>query len=194
MRLYFLAAVMLCSCLRIGAQELFVYTEPASNMPAHSVGLRVSNLLMHDQMDGGTNYHLIPEVMLGVNKHLMLHAEGFFSNRSGGLAAEGGGLYAKYRFLSKDKVYRHFRMAAFARVARNDGGIHQEEIIINGHNSGVEGGLIATQLLHRQALSATVSYAFATGNAGGNEAAGEAGYAGGELCAFYRAAIAAKIL
>ncbi len=102
------------------------------------------------------NYHFIPEVMIGINNRIMLHAEAFISNRKGGLNAEGGGLYAKYRFYSKDNVYRHFRMAAFGRISTNNGEIHQEEIMTNGHNTGFQLGLIGTQLLHKLALSGTL--------------------------------------
>lgn len=151
------------------AQELFVYTEPASNMPAHTLGLRASNWLMDDREADRLNYHFIPELMWGANKHLMMHVEGFFSNRAGGFAAEGAGLYAKYRFFTKDTLYRHFRMAAFARITTNNAPIHDEEIAINGHNSGYGLGLIATQLLHRQALSASVWMEHALDNYGGNE-------------------------
>jgi hypothetical protein len=150
-------------------QELFVYTEPASNMPAQSIGIRLNNWVMQEKVSEDINYHLIPEVMWGVNKNLMFHAEGFFSNRNAGFSAEGGALYAKYRFFSRDKVYQHFRMAGFARVAINNSDIHQEEIETNGHNSGYEFGMIATQLLHKQAISVTLSYEQAMGNAGGNE-------------------------
>jgi len=169
MKRIFIAAGMLISSACAHAQELFVYTEPASNMPAHTVGLRASNWLMDERETGRTNYHFIPEIMWGVNKHLMVHAEGFISNRDGGLAAEGMGLYAKYRFYSKDTLYRHFRAAAFGRITTNNAPIHQEEIMTNGHNSGFTLGLIATQLLHRQALSATLSYERAMDNFGGNE-------------------------
>jgi hypothetical protein len=60
-------------------------------------------------------------------------------------------------------------MAAFARATTNNADIHQEEIMTNGHNSGYMLGLIATQLLHKQAISATVSYEKALDNFGGNE-------------------------
>jgi hypothetical protein len=140
------------------AQELFAYTEPASNMPARAVGLRLSNWLMKETAGGGLNYHLIPEVMVGINKSWMVHAEAFVSNRNKGLEAEGGALYAKYRFYSKDAVHHHFRMAAFGRLSRNRADIHQEEIETNGHNSGYELGTIATGLLHKTALSASASF------------------------------------
>lgn len=151
------------------AQELFVYTEPASNMPAHTIGLRASNWLMGERGTERVNYHFIPEVMWGVDRHLMVHVEGFFSNRNGGLSAEGVGLYAKYRFYTRDTLYRHFRAAAFGRITTNNAPIHQEEIVSNGHNSGFQVGVITTQLLHRQAISATLYYERAMDNFGGNE-------------------------
>lgn len=162
-------AALLCCCSLAQAQELFVYSEPASNMPAHTLGIRASNWLMGERGTGRVNYHFIPELMWGVNKNLMIHAEGFISNRNAGLAAEGMGIYAKYRFFSKDTLYRHFRAAAFGRVTTNNAPIHQEEIMTNGHNSGYTLGLIATQLLHKQALSATFSFERAMDNFGGNE-------------------------
>ena len=124
------------------AQELFVFTDPASNMPARSIGLRLTNTFMHDEQIHKTNYHALPEIMWGANKNLMLHAEGFFSSRNNGLSAEGLGFYGKYRFLSNDEVHSHFRMAAYTRLSFNNSDIHQEEIEINGHNSGYETGKI----------------------------------------------------
>jgi hypothetical protein len=150
------------------AQELFVYNEPASNMPARSAGLRLSNWLM-DENQERVNYHLIPEVMIGVNKRLMLHVEGFISNREGRLSAEGAGFYAKYRFYSSDKLYRHFRMAGFGRISTNNADVHMEEIQTNGHNSGYQLGWIGTQLLHKTALSLTLYYQHALDNTGGKE-------------------------
>jgi hypothetical protein len=146
------------------AQELFVYTEPASNMPAKTVGLRLSQNFFKDNFKGTTNYHVLPEVMFGINKNLMLHAEGFFSSRNKKLSYEGFGIYAKYRFYSKDDVHSHFRLAAFGRITTNNSDIHQEEIEINAHNSGYQFGIIATQLLHKVALSTTLSVVQAVNN------------------------------
>jgi hypothetical protein len=168
-RHFLIAAALLAFGARAEAQELFVYTEPASNMPAHTVGLRAGNWLMDERGSDRINYHFIPEIMWGASKNLMVHAEGFISNRNAALAAEGVGLYAKYRFYAKDTLYRHFRAAAFGRITTNNAPIHQEEIMTNGHNSGVTLGLIGTQLLHRQAVSVTLSYERAMDNFGGNE-------------------------
>ncbi|MGC4057129.1 MAG: hypothetical protein QM743_03280 [Chitinophagaceae bacterium] len=163
------AGLLLLAALRAQAQELFVFSEPASNMPAHSLGLRASNWLMDERNSATINYHLIPELMWGVNKKFMMHTEAFLSNRDKDFSAEGAGLYAKYRFYSKDEVHRHFRMAVFGRLSSNNGDIHQEEIETNGHNTGYELGGIATGLLHKQAISLTVSYERALDNFKGHE-------------------------
>ncbi len=154
---------------KIHSQELFVFSEPASNMPSKSLGIRASNWLMFENPGNRINYHLIPELMWGINQKWMVHTEGFFSSRGTTFSTEGGGLYVKYRFFSNDDVFKHFRMAAFVRGSANNGDIHQEEIETNGHNTGYEGGLIATQLLHKTALSTTISYERALHNFNKNE-------------------------
>lgn len=162
-----LAACLIFIAAHSRAQELFVFTEPASNMPAGSLGIRVSNWLMPE--NNSLTYHLIPELMWGVNKNLMLHAEGFVSNSNRAFTFKGAGAYAKYRFLSKDDVSRHFRMAAFGRVSANNDAVRQEEIETNGRNTGYEAGLVATQLLHKLALSASASLEHAADNNNSNE-------------------------
>ena len=146
------------------AQELFVFTEPASNMAAKSFGLRLNNYLMNETGTNKTNYHLIPEIMWGASKHVMIHAEMFLSNRNKGFVAEGGALYAKYRFYSVDEVHSHFRLAAFGRYSFNNSDVHQQAIDLNGHNSGYEGGFIGTKLIRKVAVSATASYLYARDN------------------------------
>jgi hypothetical protein len=155
-------ALMYCSTLR--SQELYSATEPASNMAARSIGIRFDNLIMDEIGTSKINYHLIPEIMVGVSKNLMMHGNIFFSNRTKTFKAEGGSVYAKYRFFSNDAIQRHFRMALFARLSSNNSDVHQEEINMNGHNSGIEAGLIATQLLKKVALSTAVSFLKAVDN------------------------------
>lgn len=165
----YLFIVALLATFQSYAQELFVYTEPASNMPAKTIGLRVSQNFFKDQYTGVTNYHLLPEVMFGINKNLMVHAEGFFSNRDKSLSYEGFAVYGKYRLYSKDDVHTHFRLAAFGRISTNNSEIHQEEVDINIHNSGYQFGAIATQLLHKVALSSSVSFVNAIDNGSTNK-------------------------
>jgi hypothetical protein len=166
---YKLFIVFILASLTTMAQELYVFTEPASNMAAKSIGLRLNNYIMPETYTSKTNYHLIPEIMVGVSKRLMVHGDVFFSNRNKALSAEGGSVYAKYRFLSHDDVQKHFRMAAYSRYSFNNSDIHQEEINLYGHNTGYELGIIATQLLHKVAISTGLSFLKALDNGSGNK-------------------------
>ena len=162
MRVLFLLSFLFC-LQNLQAQELFVYTEPASNMAAKSIAVRLANNLMQETAEK-YNYHLLPEIMLGLSKKIMIHAEGFFSNQGKRFNAEGAALYMKYRFYSIDEVHSHFRMAAFARGAYNNSDVHQPAIDLNGHNSGYEAGVIATKLINKLALSVSSSFLHAAGN------------------------------
>lgn len=164
---FLIAAFMLSSICK--AQELYSVTEPASNMAARSIGFRIDNSMMDEIRTSKINYHLIPEIMVGVSKKLMIHGGAFFSNRNDRLRAEGVSLYAKYRFLSNDAMQRHFRMAVFGRVSFNNSDIHQEEINMYGHNTGFEAGLVATQLLRKVALSTGASFVKASDNGNNNK-------------------------
>lgn len=138
------------------SQELYVYTEPASNMPAKSIALRLTNELM----SGNSSMNrLMPEMMLGINKNIMFHLQGFFSNANQKFQAEGISLYGKYRFLSVDAEHRHFRAAVYGRISTSNRNMLTEDVNLEGDNQGWQGGLVFTQLLHKLALSATLGYA-----------------------------------
>src|SRR3982751_2979950 len=104
----------------IKAQELFVFTEPASNMAAKSIGIRIDNMQTKDDYKNSTTYNFIPEVMVGVSKNIMVHATGYFGNADGKFKANGAGVYLKYRLYSIDDVHDHFRIAAFGKFAFNN--------------------------------------------------------------------------
>jgi hypothetical protein len=155
---YFLIIVLFCNS-KVKAQELFVVTEPASNMPAKSIGVRVANFFMKENLTQTTSYHLMPELMVAPSKNIMLHIAAVASNRKGGMNAEGYSLYGKYRLYSKDDVHKHFRVALFGRYSNNNSTIHMHEISLPMHNSGYEYGTVATKLLHKTAISSSVSLA-----------------------------------
>jgi hypothetical protein len=160
----FLSTVFLIISFAATSQELFVFTEPASNMPVKSLGFRANNYLMKNSSTKTVSYHLLPEFMWGVSKKLMISAEAFFSNRDKGFTAEGAQVYGKYRFYSIDEVHNHFRMAVYGRYSFNNSDIHQQAIDFYGHNSGYEMGLIATKLKGKVAVSASSSYLHALNN------------------------------
>lgn len=156
--------IFVFSFSKIYAQELFVFTEPASNMAARSIGIRMNNYLMKEKATNRHNYHLLPELMMGISRKIMLHGEMFLSNRNDKFVAEGGSIYLKYRLLSIDDVHSHFRLAVLARYSYNNSDVHQQAIDFFGHNAGYEGGLVATKLAHKVAVSAGASIMHATDN------------------------------
>ncbi len=149
---------------QVKAQELFVMTEPASNMPSGSVAVRIMNSFMYEN-DGTPNYHIMPEIMWGINEKWMLHFQSFLSSRmNGNLKGEGGSVYAKYRIHSIDDMHKHFRLAAYGRYSLNNADIHQEEIETMGHNTGLEVGVVATKLVKKLAISSSLSFEKALNN------------------------------
>lgn len=145
-----------------GAQELYVNTEPASNMAAHSLGIRVEN---QGYFKPGFHSRSTLELMYGANKNLMLHGSVYTSDYyTDKYHFEGGSAYAKYRFLSVDSVQRHFRGAAFIKAAAINNPLVNREISLEGDNSGVQTGVVFTKLLHKLALSGSASYIRALNN------------------------------
>jgi hypothetical protein len=147
------------------SQELYVNTEPASNMATGSLGLRMENQGFFKPTYKNRSTF---EAMYGVNRHLMVHgslyvSDYYFNNQH----FEGGSVYAKYRFLSIDTVQKHFRGAFFVKASSINNPLLNQEITLEGDNSGVQSGVVFTQLLHKLALSASASYLRAFDNRGG---------------------------
>jgi hypothetical protein len=165
MKILFLAICLTAMVCPAFAQELYVNTEPASNMATGSLGLRVENQgFFKPSYKNRSTF----EAMYGVNRHLMVHgslyASDYYSNSQ---HFEGGSVYAKYRFLSIDTVQKHFRGAVFAKLSSINNPMPNQEITLEGDNSGLQSGVIFTQLLHKLALSGSASYLRAFDNRGG---------------------------
>lgn len=154
--------VIICLLLygQLAGQELYVFSEPASNVPAKSISLKLKDhFVSSDDIYGRFSQRVMPQVMVGVSKKLMLRAGASFSNmHTPDFRYESVNFYAKYRFLSKDDIHKHFRMAVFADASTTKAPFHYDEITLMGDKSGVEAGLIATQLWHKLAVSGTVSH------------------------------------
>jgi hypothetical protein len=151
------------------AQELYVNTEPASNMAAKSGGIRLEN---QGYFSPGFKNRTTLEMMYGVSKNLMVHGTAYLSDfYQSRQRFEGVSAYAKYRFYSADTVQRHFRMAAFAKASSIRNPLPNQEISLEGDNTGLQSGVVATQLLHKLALSGSLSYLHAFENRGGNQPA-----------------------
>jgi hypothetical protein len=155
-----LLLLAVCGWLQANAQELYVYSEPASNMPAHSISTKLTgHFVARDNIYDRFSQRYMPEVMFGFSKNWMMHISATFADmHTNNFDFESVSLYGKYRFLSKDELHKHFRMAVFADASYTRVPFHYDEITLMGDKSGVEAGIIATQLWHRFALSGTVSH------------------------------------
>jgi hypothetical protein len=165
----FIISIILLSCIYSAkAQELFLLTYPASNVPKNTMVVRGMNSFFQRKTDNSISYHFMPEAMFSVSKKIMVVANGFISNEVNIVNFEGASILTQYRFYSNDEAKKHFRMAVWSRIAINNADIHQEEIELNGHNSGIRIGLTGTQLLHKTAISSTFSYQKAFDNIDNN--------------------------
>ena len=141
-------------------QELYVFSEPASNMPAHSISVKLTDhFVTKDKIYGRFSQSFMPQLMFGFSKKFMLHIGATVSNmHTFGFRYESVNLYAKYRFFSKDAVHKHFRMAVFADASATKAPFHYDEITLMGDKNGIEAGIIVTQLRNKFALSGTISH------------------------------------
>ena len=130
-------------------------------MPAHSLSTKL-NANYIGKLQGNQNRFMqryTPELMFGISKRWMIHVGGTFADmHTTNFRWESVYLYGKYRFISKDELHSHFRMAAFADVSYSRSPFHYDEISLQGDKSGVQAGIIATQLWNKLAVSATVSH------------------------------------
>lgn len=146
--------------ITIHAQELYVFAEPASSLPAHALSVKFKNHFTgKNEFFDRLSYRLAPQVFMGLSKNMTLRIGSTFSNMyTYNPKLESAHFYMKFRFLSSDAVHRHFRMAGFFEAAKTSSPFHFDEINLGGDKSGIEAGLILTQLWHKLALSATVSH------------------------------------
>jgi len=151
------------ACTAFG-QELYVNTEPASNMAARSLGIRLENQgFFSPEFKNRTTL----EAMYGASGKLMLHGAAYLSDfYRDNQRLEGGSFYGKYRFLSVDTVQSHFRGAFFGKAAISSNPYNTQEIALEGDNSGLQGGVVFTKLIHKLAISGSASYLRAFNNTG----------------------------
>lgn len=160
MKKLFTLIILLCPFIKGNAQELYVFAEPASNIPAHSISVKLTDhFVTTDKIYGRFSQRFMPQVMFGFSKKFMVHIGATISNmHTSEFRYESFNLYAKYRFLSHDEIHKHFRMSVFADASATKAPFHYDEITLMGDKSGVELGLIATQLWHKLALSGTIAH------------------------------------
>ena len=141
-------------------QELYVFSEPASNMPAKALSLKYTGKFLEGYHSGKNEQRQALAAQLGINKKWMVRASTTISDMYSYPVTrwESVNVYAKYRFLSKDDVHKHFRAAAFMEAAYSRNDLYYDELSLEGDQSGIQAGLVFTQLLHKLALSSTLSF------------------------------------
>ena len=140
------------------AQELYVFSEPASNIPARSLNLKYAGKFQQGVMSGNPEHRQSVSAQFGLDRKWMLRTGMTISNMyQPATKFESMNLGFKYRFFSRDEVHRHFRMALYADASRSRNNPMFDELTTEGDQSGVQGGIIFTQLLHKLAVSVNLS-------------------------------------
>lgn len=155
-RIVLLFGWMLIFSASLRSQELYVFSDPASNVPARSLSAKLTARFADNEVSAKFSQRYMPELMAGISKNLMFRASTTFSDfYSDDLRWESAKAYLKWRFYSKDGIHNHFRMAAFADGSYSRNEMVYDEMNFDGDNSGVQAGLIATQLVNKLAVSGT---------------------------------------
>lgn len=170
-------------CLHTFSQELFPLTEPASNVPKGVIGVRLFNQSYQEGSTlRGMNalrvmYGLLPRLTLMATATMSNHHGADFpsnlaththngaqTNYSTGAYVvgihypyrfNGVSLYAKFRFISIDGQNTHFRVMAYGQYAQLNVAHDEAEPNLLDDTKGYGGGLIATYLKNRFAVSLT---------------------------------------
>jgi hypothetical protein len=141
-------------------QELYVFTNPASNIPAKALVAKLSTKSMESYHNLNREFRISPELQAGITKNLMVAGGASFSNMffQNNMAFESARLYAKYRFYSNDAAHKHFRAAVFAQGSWSNNPLVYQEFNLDGDNSGFQIGAVGTQLVNKFAVSGGISY------------------------------------
>jgi len=105
LHLFVFIVVCFYSSKPLAAQELYVFSEPASNMPAKALSLKYTGKFLEGYHSGKTEQRQSLAVQLGLNKKWMVRAATTISDMYSYPATrwESFNVYAKYRFLSRMK-------------------------------------------------------------------------------------------
>lgn len=180
-----MACIMGMSNLAL-AQELYPQKESASSVPKGVVGVKMYSQVYKEF--SVTRSLDVLRLMYGVTSKLSVYVSGSISNHhddvlpvdlinhthTGGTTNyytqdiqrgvkypylfNGIDVFAKYRFLSLDQKYKHFRMAAYGEWSNVKGAHDETEPNLIDDTGGYGFGLITTWLKNRFAVSTTVGY------------------------------------
>jgi hypothetical protein len=130
---YFVCICLFFISFALSAQELYVFSEPASNMPSHALSPKQYFKGLINSKTHKFESRYSSEMMIGINKNLMIHAAATVSDMyTEGHRWESVRLYSKYRMFTRDGMFSHFRLATFAEIAHSNNQPKYEELSLEG--------------------------------------------------------------
>ena len=155
------------------SQELYINAEPASLIPKGSKVLSLvnSNIFLNgvDGLDNslGTATLLMPSLSYGISKRLMIRVSLQLSNNPfvdyyPNWRFNGFKFYSKQRILSSDRPKYHTRLSSFIKGSYHNDKFMKNNLDIDIQDSGLQFGLIGTQLVNKFAISITSGLGFYT--------------------------------
>lgn len=148
----FLLSAVLLAGGTAQSQELYIATDPASNMPAKALGFRLNYKGMESPSRIMSRYQA--EVRAGITKKLMVMGSvGCSDYYQLKTQYEGLQIGAQYRIFTIDKVHQHLRGALWARYSHSLNPQHMSDLNLYGDHSGISLGGTLTQLIHKVAVS-----------------------------------------
>ena len=173
MKLQYTVFLLLLLSLYSYSQELYINTEPASLIPKGTkvVRLHHHSIFLNEDSEPGSQSSariLIPQISYGISKNIMVSAAFQISNNPFDVSANSGfngfKLYSKQRILSTDKQKYHTRLSSFIKYANHgkwnspNYKFMKNNYDLDFQDSGLEFGLIATQLIKKLAVSVTSGF------------------------------------
>ena len=176
-------ALLLFVCLGAvsGAQELFPSQETANTIAKGTLDLKMANEFYNDasrfrswqgysfyygltssltisQMFSFSNHHgyFLPNDFIQPAGQGIYSTNGYVPGRDEPYTFENFTIGLKWRFLKRDAEKRHIRLGAYLNLAPGNEPHMAAEASLDGDNSGIATGLIATLLQHRFASSVMV--------------------------------------
>jgi hypothetical protein len=158
-------------------QELYIHTEPASNIPKRVTGVKIRSAYYNQNGLSKEKYAL--RGMYGITAKWMVMLTGSLSNLQGTslpyqlfeqvagdavpmknypYAWEGINLYTKYRLYSADETNAHLRIALFGEYNYGNTPYTEAEPTLDGSNSGVAAGTVITKLSGKMAVALTTGF------------------------------------
>lgn len=171
-------SLVLCGGFLLGlpvyspAQELFPNAEPASNIPKGTLGVRLMSEF-YKEYKQVRNFNGL-RIMYGLTPKLSVYLTAASSNHHKSKLPEeypyhntpergvykpykfnGFSIYAKYRFLTRDRMNEHFRMAGYLEASAVNTAHDEGEPRLMDDTKGLGFGLISTYLKNKFAVSLT---------------------------------------